>query len=255
MTQSHADIAKNEPIATDNYVISLNFDQKIPYYVIINPDQSWHESYSPIHATTFNSPEKAKEWMSKNSNFAEYTIPVKFQDAQNQFIQWTNQGMIRRSFPPINQSVSRPYDPEQDDKFTVLNWRYHIALNREQNFRYEDYQTWPQLHQIFQHLFNTETYYNQQNQPLVTFQIIVPKNSSFQTFQDEINLIINKITYKNQNQKTLRIFDHFLSEHGNIVYLVQYPNDLWTIENQYSNVLPKTSLENAFNYLKKFRWY
>jgi hypothetical protein len=238
------------------YLLTLDFQQGLPYYIRINDDGSWDEIYNPEFATEFPDAKDAVSWGAKNTTFGEYVKSVDKQEALEFWHKWISEGTVRRHFEPLS-NLSRKYDPKKDDKYAVLEWRYQLQLTGE-DVRYEDYKTWPDLFSIFDCLWSVETYYDHKDREkrLVTFQIAVRPETTFQQFQDDLNLILDKITYiDKEGGKKLSIMDHYCGEGGNFACLYLYPDGQAEVGSSYHSMTQKTSLENAFNYIKKHRYY
>lgn len=229
------------------YIIALDFDQELPHYVCCKEDGSWNEVYSPKNATQFTTAKKATDWGKNNTTFGDYIVAVTYDSAVEKFDQWIADGMIRRSFPALDQKISRKYDPEKDDKYAVLDWR----MKSHDNIRYEDYKTWPYLYSIFNHLWGVQTYMDS----TMSFQIWVKKDSKFENFKEELDLILDKVTYREDNDIVLSIFDHFCGEGGNFAYLVKHDHDTWSVKTRYSFEVKKKTLEDCFDFMKRERYY
>jgi len=233
------------------YIVSLNFGES-RYYVCFNQDGSYNESYSPVNASQFESKKEAINWAKNKTTFGEYAVAVPFDEEKQKFDSWVANGMIRRSFPAIDRNLSRKYNPEKDDKFAVLDWRYKYATKvNECQIHFEDYETWPELYGVFSHLWGVESY----NDNTISFSICAARNSKFETFKTELDLVIDKVTHAKNENKVLRIFDHFCGEGGNFSYLVQQKNGKWAVTGSYSKYVENATLEECFKYIKKYRYY
>lgn len=236
------------------YILSLDFNQNTPYYVVAKPDGSWDESYSPVNATRFKSAQIAYAWMEKNTNFGKYAKTVKYEDAKAAFDQWIATGMVRRTFAPINPNLSRKYDPAKDDKMTVLQWRYDIAVKGDDaNVRYEDYVTWPDLFFVFDALWSVEKY-GMEN-PKVTFRIRVQNTLTLEKLEEELALVLDKIEYQEDDNLIIPLMDHKCGEGGDFAYLVKHKSGKWGVQERFCYLIEETTLEECLKYMKKYRYY
>ena len=237
------------------YIITHDYKQTVPYYVRINNNKNFDEIYNPSFATHFNTKEEAKKWIDTYSSMAEYSKVVEFQNACNKYKEWEKAGSIRRTLNCVNLSMSRPYNNESIDD--VIDWWIYTTLNEDQ-IKYEDYKTWPDLHQMSKHLFCIESYRNKDySEEYITFQIRTSRSGKFKEFEKELNRVMNKVTYKTDDDYLIfPIFDHYLSEGGNSEYLEIHPKTKHArISNRYGPVKEFNSLKEAFKYIKKERYY
>lgn len=229
------------------YVAALNFNSDRSYYIHLKGDGSWHESYTPIGAAEFNSMATAKNWVKNNTTMGDYVHAEPLDKAIESFNEWVKNGMIRRSFPVLNKSISRKYDKNKDTPLDVLNWR---CEQNDDNVRYEDYKTWPRLYSIFDHLWDVSKYTDGK-----TFSIYVKPDSVFKKFKKEFDLVIDKVDKRNEKGELFfNIFDHFCGEGGNFAYLVQSEDGTWRVDSRW-NTLSKGTLKECFEFMKKNRYY
>lgn len=241
------------------YILSLDFQQDTPYYVAGRPDGSWDECYSPLKATRFATEKAALKWIKANTTFAEYAVVVKYQEASDRYHAWLESGGIRRSFNPLDESLSVKYNKKKHDKFAVLDWWYRYnTKDDEESIRYEDYETWPKLYQLFECLWDFERYYKNYNSPekYLTISVRVSKKVKFETFKADLDLVIDKLTYvDDEGDLTIKIFDHYCGEGGNFASLVRHNDGKWSVTGRWSKMCPDTTLEECFKYMQKHRWY
>lgn len=236
------------------YIIKHDFDQDIPYYVRVVDSATFDEVYNPKFATHFKSKKEAQQWINLNSKFKEYSKVAEYNKSVSDYVEWETGGTVRRTLSCINRKVSRPYNNESLDEVIVW-WIYQ--KHNDDEIDYEDYKTWPKLHSISKYLWDVEGYYSKDHTEIyLTFQLRSLRDGVFCEFQAELNKVIDKVTYKDEDGYMIfPIFDHFLSEHGNSVCLLIHPETnkvkiggRWR-QNEYN------SLEEAFNYIKKERYY
>jgi hypothetical protein len=228
-----------------------------PYYVRLVDTEIFEEVYDPYYANRFDSEENAKKWVETYSNMEKYSKIVELSSAIFEYQQWSESGTVRRTLPCINTKMSRPYNNESLDE--VIDWWIYTRRN-ENSIKMGNYQTWPILSQISKHLWEVNGFYDKNYKNMyITFEIYTNKDGNFNEFEKEINLVIDKVEYKNDDgYKVFPIFDHYLSEGGDKVCLLIHPEtkdikiggiDTW------SRKISFNSLEDAFNYMKEERYY
>ena len=241
-----------------NYIIKHDFKQIVPYYVKLVDDKEFQEIYNPKFATQFNTKNEAMKWIKESSSMSDHSKVIESADAIQEFEKWMNNGMLRRTLSCINKTMSRPYNNETVDE--VIDWWIYQKHNDDE-IKYEHYQTWPNLYNITNHLWDVEAYWNSNCTELfITFQIFTPKDGNFNDFEEELNQVIDKVTYKDdEGYLIFPVFDHYFCEHGDKVFLLIHPETkrikidgsyLWN-----KNWNEFDSLKDAFEYLKKERYY
>jgi hypothetical protein len=238
------------------YIIKHDFNQNVPYYVRVIDKSSFDEVYAPQCASQFDTKTEAQEWIETYSSMKENSSVVDFFESAAEYLQWTNEGTVRRTLSCINRSMSRPYNNEPIDE--VIDWWIYQRHNVTK-IDYDDYKTWPHLHQVSKHLWEVNAYHSRDYKELyIGFEIYTKPDGNFEEFEREINRVIAKTTYKDEDGYLIfPIFDHFLSEHGNSVYLLIHPKSKEVkISGCYSyNNSEFPSLEKAFEYIKANRYY
>lgn len=238
------------------YIIKHDFNQNVSYFVRVVDDTTFDEVYDPRFATQFKTKKEAQEWIDVSSSMKKYSKVVDFAEHLLKYEEWFNSGTVRRSLSCINRTMSRQYNNESLEE--VIDW-WIYQENNDDEIDFEDYKTWPHLYSISKHLWGVNGYHSSDYKELyVTFEIYTRQNGNFDEFQNELNMILNKVTYKNEDgYPILPIFDHYLSEHGDSVSLLIHPETQQVkIEGRYSyNNQEFSSLEKAFNYMKKERYY
>lgn len=236
------------------YIIKHDFNQSTPYYVRINNDKTFDEVYDLNVATKFTVKSQAQDWIDTYSRMSEYSVIAEYNKEVTLYNKWIKNGMIRRTLDCIDQRMSRPYNGESIDE--VIDW--HIFnMQNEYLIKYEHWKTWPALYTITKHLFSIKRYYSKDDEYSITFQIYTPQDGKYEDFQADINRVIDKVTYKDKDGYLIfPVFDFYLSEGGNSVSLMFHPETnkakiegRWSCDNEYD------SLEDAFNYLRKKRYY
>lgn len=227
------------------YIICL-FEQ---WYVRVNPTD-WDELYNPHFATLFASEKDANNWVKKNTTFAEYAKAVDSEESIKKYNEWIDKGSIRRSFALVDNTLSRKYNGESAED--VLKWRLTVEPD---SIRYEDYATWPNLHQKFNNLFQIERYHRGKDEKtLISLSIFFRKTAKFKVFRKELDLVLPSVTLIEDGYKIFSVFDHFLSEGGNSVKLFYKADNDCEVRGRYCNTI-KGTLKDCFDYLVKNRYY
>ena len=239
------------------YIIAHDFDQDILYYVKVENGNTFDEIYNPKFATQFQTQKKAQEWIDVNSSMKSHSKVVDYEESVQTYEQWVKNGTVRRTLACINRNMSRKYNNETLKE--VIDW-WIYCIHNDDEIDYEDYRTWPELYTLSKHLWNVEGYYlHDYKERYITFQIYTRQDGNFDEFQSELNMVLNKVTHKDvDGYLILPIFDHYLSEHGNSVSLLIHPEtqhikiegSMYSYDDQ-----EFSSLEKAFDYMKKERYY
>jgi hypothetical protein len=245
------------------YIIKHDFNnlplQTLPYYYYVRviDTETFEEIYNPNFATLFNTKEDALKFINTYSTLPQYSEVVKSEDAIDAYDKWVKSGAVRRTFKCINTTKSRPYNGESLDE--LIDWWVYVRLNRNQ-IKTEHHVTWPELYKKSKHLFEVMVYHNRvRSERYITFEIYTSQNGKFEEFNEELNLVMDKVTYKDDDGYLIfPIFDHYLSEGGNTVCLLIHPETKQveigspTFSSQREEF---PSLEDAFNYMKEERYY
>jgi hypothetical protein len=243
------------------YIIKHVFEidsQSMPHYYVrlglLSNSSTFDEVYSPSRATLFHTREQAQDWVNTYSPFAQYSEIVELEGEVKEYDQWVKEGCVRRTLACINQSMSRPYNNEPLDQ--VIDW-WIYATENDGEIKYEHYVTWPGLGEISNHLFSIEKYHDSgdYSKTCITFQIYTSRKGKFKQFKFELSKVIDKVTYKDEDgYLVLPIFDHYLSEGGNSVYLLIHP-DTDEVRIEGSENLEFSCLKEAFKYIREERYY
>ena len=260
--------------------VSKTAEQKailVPQYIV-----SWKNEFSPTGeehfdlcgnklcsfldprmARSFTSPEEAQAFIDENATSPEHYCVQILKEAWLRFETEKAKGFPYRKLQQKNKSLSvffNNHTPEQ-----VLDWTIAVAQlpNGADDISYEAYESWPQLSAVFKHIHGVEEYTTDwgDGPRLWTFSITVGTKSKFKDFQKEWKLMMKyKPTLKTEKgDLVVRIFDHFLSEHGNTANLVCHKDGTYTVEEHYffggREGAGRISLEEAFNYIQQKRWY
>lgn len=236
------------------YIIKHDFDHDIPYFVKVGTDATFDEIYNPKFATQFKTKNEAQQWIDVNSKYSDVSVVVNFEESVQQYEEWFNGETVRRTLPCINRTMSRQYNNEPLEE--VIDWWIYATINDDE-IDYEDYRTWPKLYSVSKHLWVLNGYRSYDYENLyITFEIYTRQDGNFDEFQRELNLILDKVTYKDDDgYLILPITDHYLSEGGNSVSLLIHPETQKVkIEGRWEGD-EFSSLEEAFNYMKKECYY
>lgn len=245
------------------YVISNQLLDNFVFYCRLNEQDNVMELiWNPDYATKFSSKQKAKDFINKyipqNGISAREKI-VLLKGAKTKFNKWVKTiqtGGILNTYN-IKSFLSKPYQGE--NKYKVLQW--WIDIHKDDTIDlidYKHYETWPNLYELFDHIFNVQEYCDTEDysKKYLSFSIRVNKNSRYQTFKKEIDLILPHITFiDDKNSKIIDIFDRYLSEGGNSVYLHAHTDGKFSVKGRYNTIIEKTILKKCFEYLKRERYY
>lgn len=215
-------------------------------YVKLADEKSFNETYNPEFATKFSSKKEAQDWVDKCSPMEDRSIVVTYKEEYDRFKEWYDGGMIRGSIACIDPAISRPYNNEKLED--VIDW----WINSHDSYvKQEHYRTWPYLNAMAYHLHGVEVF-RDHGESEVSFSIKTNRDGNFKVFKEELELVINRVTRIDERGFLIfSVFDHYLSENGNSVCLLIHPE---TKEVEISSI-KFTSLEKAFEYLKKERYY
>lgn len=236
------------------YLIAHTFYHGTPYYVRTGNGDTFEEIYDPKFATQFASEIEAQRWINTWSSMKSVSTVVSREDSICKFEEWAKGGMVRRTFACINRTMSRKYNNEPLAE--VVDWWIYATTN-EDEIEFEDYETWPYLYSISKHLYEVQSYSSRDFETVdITFQIYTSQNGNFEEFQGELNLVLDKVTLKDEDGfLILPIFDHYLSEGGNSVSLMIHPETRKVkVEGRWEEE-EFSSLEEAFEFIKRERYY
>lgn len=238
------------------YILEINFEMLGPTcYVRANEKNgTWDEIFDPAHATKFSSKKKAREWADRETTMAEYISVIQESEAKAKFNAWYDNGMIRRTLSLVDNSFSRPYNGE--DKYKILEWQWEHTTSEEDRVRFEDYKTWPDLYQVFNHLHGFVSYSDEEGNPFHSVEIYTSKDGVYEDFKTELDLVIDRLNhFDNEGNLIIDVFDHYLSEGGNTVFLVAMRDGKWRIDSHYGHDFGPTTLKKCFEYIRKNRYY
>lgn len=220
------------------------------YYLRVN-QSNWDEIFDPTFATSFKTKKEAKQWMKTNTTMSEHAQVVNAKTAIKNYTDFMKNGGIRRSFDFVNNDLSRPYKKESPEE--ILNW--HLTIDPDE-LRFEDYCTWPNLYERFEHLWAVERYHNDDfTDTFSSVSLRFKKSSKYDVFKKELNLVLPHVTLVDKKgYKIFSVFDHFLAEGGNVVSLFYKTDDDCYISGRWVDKFSGT-LEKCFTYLKTKRSY
>lgn len=236
------------------YIIQHDFNQDIPYYVKTVDNTKFDEVYNPKIATQFKTKKEAQQWIDVYSSMKSHSKVVDFEKSVQKYEEWVNGGTVRRTLACINRTMSRKYNNESLED--IIDW-WIYQRNNDDEIDFDDYKTWPQLHTIAKHLWDVEGYHSKDYKEIyITFEIYTPEDGNFEDFQRELNMVMDKVTYKDDDGFLIMpIFDHFLSEHGNSVSLLIHPETKQVKVGGRWRKEDFPSLKEAFNYMRRERYY
>lgn len=205
--------------------------------------------HNPSSAKTFPLISEAKSFIEQFITFEGMKIFVL--DAEvKKFTDWMLNGCLYRSLPIKNKSLSRKYNGES--KIEVLKWWIAYTQSNDFEIAQEDYGSWPHLYSMFKHLHSVEGFEDDS----ITFSLFTPKDGKFKDFKKELDLISPYCTCIDKKEgKIYHIFDHYLSEGGNSVSLIEYSHGDFSVRSGSGSLIVSGNLEVCFDYLKRERWY
>lgn len=240
------------------FILNINFGIESNYFVrIINDSGAWEEIHNPRMATIFPSKKKAMDWAKMNSTLSKYMEAVQVSEQCNQlFDNWVANGMVRRQFNPINRSISRKFNSEKDTPVDVLNWWFDY-YNVADDVLFEDYKTWPKPYQLFEHLWDVETYIDRKsNKKSFSVQLSTGQKNDFSNFKKEFDLVVDKVTYKNKDgYKVFHIMENDLSETRSPVLYFKNEKDCYIEDSRFDDRYINGTLEDCFNYMRYNLYY
>ncbi|MEX0930982.1 MAG: hypothetical protein WDZ68_01675 [Candidatus Paceibacterota bacterium] len=231
------------------YVIKL-FDQ---YYLRVNKD-TWDEVYSPYFATTFPKAKDAKKWVEDNTTFSDSAKAVRVDRAIANYDKWVEAGMVRRTFNFLDGDISRFYNNE--DKYQILEWRWKYLNTPDFEIKQEHYNSWPNLYDVFEHLWSFEKYHSEDfYEHFFTIKIRVRKDSEYAKFKEELDLVLDRLNFFDKDGcLVINVFDSRCVI-GYAVKLFKRPDGKWYVEGRYNQIVGPTTLKKCFEYLKAEAYY
>ena len=234
------------------YIIGLQFSEESLYYIRVN-ENGWDEVYDPSFATQFKSKSGPRIWGKANTTFGEYVKSLKADEEIEKYKKWASEGTVRRSFNLVDKNMSRKYNNE--NPLEILNWWYKAKTSDEDLIRYEDYKTWPQLYEVFEHIWECrQVYSNITHLSLeLCFEISSKQDASYEKFKEEFELISHLHTFEEDGYKSFPIHDHYLCEGGNKVSLLYKTDTDCKVVGRWQESI-RGSLKDCFDYIKKERY-
>ena len=247
--------------------ILQTFDQ---YFVRVHEDNSWDEIYNPHEATVFNRKNEALKWARNETNMSDYITAISGKNVQkirDEFDEWVKNGMVRRTFDPLNPLFNVMYDPEKHDALDVLKWHY------EQTYKGNDlmiqgdvYSSWSRvMWDHFDFLHDFQAYHSHDfTEKYISFKIKVASKAKWKDFKKEMDFMLDNFEFNFFDGDTggliISIFDHDLSETRNMVLIMHdRENDVWSVDNLRfrigTPVVDRKSLKECFQTIRKDYWY
>ncbi len=221
-------------------------------------------SGNPNMADSFALKKDAKCFIEKYVVMDEIQI-YKLNNETQKYLEWLAEGPIYRTMPVKSVELSRQYNNESPEE--VLKWHLKYLENQD-SVTYDDYQTWPKLYSVFNHLWEINSCYDKETYSKLEyrFSICVRPTSSLDTFKSEMKLIQKYAAklYDKNDDVVLDVFDHYLSEYGNSVQIIchnepgkkQWKSFSVTPRHRYlTSHLKNVDINKLFEYLKKERYY
>ena len=233
-----------------NYLLTFSNGDS-PYYVRVFEDQSWCQLQDPNKATRFESTEIALAWMKNNSNYFSRVQVVELTAAQELFNTWFESGLFYKKFPAIDRKLSRKYNPQKDDDCSIIQWHIDCLLKNSDEILEEDFCTWPKISGRYKHLVCFERFWNINTKTSeIACVIMVDEHSTFKAFSKDIDLVVDKMTYRDDGL----IFPVInTAENWNFsVFLVKHNEYSWSIrKSDNTHFLKFEPLKKCFKFLRK----
>lgn len=204
--------------------------------------------HNPNFAAKFPTKEKAKQFIDNFIALDGIKI-LSFEGEQKKFDKWIKTGFLYRTLPIKNKFVSRKYKGES--ALEVLKWKLAYAKSDDLEVDYDDFETWPELWEKFEHLHDVEAY----DDGSISFELYFPRGGKFKTFKKEFELALKHCTSEKNGDKCFSVYDHFLGEGGNFVYLVAKADGSYSVSDRHNDDIVSGDLKSCFNYLSAERWY
>lgn len=242
---------------SNEYLACLRFfgDDGDFYYLKDNNEEVL-ELYNPTNATRFSCSEDAIAFVKQKTSRGEYAKAITIEEAFEKWNKFTDPDNVRRTFKKVNESFSRKYDSEKDKPFDVLKMR--LAMRENDGFvRYEDYETWPSLYCLYEHIFDNAHFIDERGTTTsVSFSMRIGRKKIFdiKVFQEELKTILPFITRKKDDYYIIDIFDHFLSENRNSCNFYYKNDDDCFIEGSWVDKVGG-NLESGLLYWQRERYY
>lgn len=211
-------------------------------------------SHRPGDALVFSDESQAREWAQTYLTDPKLVVPVGMHSAWEEFEQWIELGYPCGQLGMKNLEMSRKYNDESPEE--VLKWHVWNQRYGDQHVAYEDYETWPDLHGVFDHLFGVRGFYSDDYSSIaVTASICASRDSNFEDFKRELDVALPYVDYIDEETgaKIIDIFDHYLSEFGNSVNLLVHKNGQWEVVG--SEEHGPSDPEDVFNFIRAYRYY
>jgi hypothetical protein len=230
------------------------------HYVIQMFDDFWlrdgdgqvEEIHDLEAATKFKTKKAAKEVID-SITFAEYCKIKKLSEVLPKFLEWKQGGMVRREIPKIS-GMSRKYDGEGLEEVIAFHKYHH---DHEQEVRYEDYRTWPNVDRFLECFYKMERYHSADyTKTMDTFQMKVERTAAYTTFKKELKLLLPHITHIGEDGfAIMSIFDHECSAYESRYFLYNGDKDEHHIKNHYDRVLFTGTLKQCFEEIRARYYY
>mgnify|MGYP005851136987 CR=1 FL=1 len=236
------------------------------YYVRTHDDGSWDEVYDPNAATVFSSKKKAVEWAKECTTMEKYILPITDIDTRiKEFDEWVSNGMVCRTVPALNKKYNILFNSTKHDRMDVLKWLYNFSADPEfeHTITQEVYSSWNNVKysNMFQHFRDMNAY--EYAERYVSFSISVAPDSKFESFKEEIDLLLNNFEFDfldDNGNLVIDITDNDLSEtRSPFLVMIDRANNTWAlIDRRYNSnnnyKVGPTTLEQCFNFMRKY-WY
>jgi len=210
-------------------------------------------SQNPLDATVFNSADAARVMFSKIKKGLDGEC--KTQSFSRAKLNWKNVSFNYRELPYVDFRI-RDYDKSMTREEVLDFWFKYYTEYKDQSLAFNPFDSYPDLWQLYDHLHDVNEYHKQDDNSVkyVTYNIKSSKNSSFETFVNELSNVLDRCTLMSEDgYKVFPIFDHELSQYESRSLHYKGPKDCKIIGSYYTKF--EGTLEECFNEIKKEYYY
>ena len=234
--------SKQYVVAIENQFVATGYE----YFDYDPKEKTLVGHHSPKAAAIFLSVAEAKRFIERFITFEDVKI-LPFAPEEKKFNDWAEGGYVYRQLPAKNASVSRKYNGES--KKEILKWWIQEARSKDFEVSQDDHDSWPNLYEKFKHIHAVNAFQDGS----ITFEFSFSSKSKFSEFKKEFDLVSPYCTHG--TRKIYNVFDHYLSQGGNCVSLIDRGDGSFSVESSLGPIMVSGDLETCFEYLNRERWY
>jgi hypothetical protein len=205
--------------------------------------------HDPSRATAFSTKKEAEE----KSKLIKFKTAVTELDPQVKKFERTT--FKYREMPILNPKFTTPYDAKTMTRLDVLGWWKKIQRANELEYSSEVYGTYPQIWSLFDYLWDKASYWSKGYKELYhSFQVRTKKDGDYDKFKEELDLVLDDVTYMDGDYKVLPIFDHELSSWETRSLLYKSEDDCKIISGRFGDEKIKGTLKECFD-MMRYQFY